>query len=151
GYSKELADDLVQEVLLRLCENNFSALRRFEGNDPQVLGYYLRAIACNTVQDYFRSRRSSKRGSGKEHSLVEDTDGLVEPHGPATALSPIEKEILINQIDHCLKSAPKKDVTSRDRSIFWMYFRHGMSAKAISELPAIRLSSKGVESALQRL
>jgi len=149
SYSKDLADDLIQETFLHLCEKNFAALRRFEGNDPKALGFYLRAIACNAVQDHFRSKRSAKRGFGKEQSLSDVTVPGERPQH--STLSPLERNILLNQIDECLKAGPRTEAAARDRQIFWMYFRHGLSSRAISELPAVQLSPKGVESALLRL
>jgi RNA polymerase sigma-70 factor (ECF subfamily) len=39
----------------------------------------------------------------------------------------------------------------RDRTVFWLYYQQGFSAKAIAALPSIGLSEKGVESAILRL
>jgi hypothetical protein len=39
----------------------------------------------------------------------------------------------------------------RDQTLFWLYYRHGMSASAIASLSTIGLSVKGVESAILRL
>jgi hypothetical protein len=35
--------------------------------------------------------------------------------------------------------------------IFWLYYREGLTAKAISELPSIRLGVKRVENTIGRL
>jgi RNA polymerase sigma-70 factor, ECF subfamily len=35
--------------------------------------------------------------------------------------------------------------------IFWLYYRDGLTARAIAQLPGIRLSVKGVESTIHRL
>jgi RNA polymerase sigma-70 factor, ECF subfamily len=43
------------------------------------------------------------------------------------------------------------ETKDRDRTIFWLYYRQGMTAKEITGLPGIGLSLKGVESALHRL
>ena len=40
---------------------------------------------------------------------------------------------------------------TRDFAIFWLYYRQGLTSKAISELAAIGLGVKGVESTLLRL
>ena len=39
----------------------------------------------------------------------------------------------------------------RDRMIFWLYFRQGMSTKEIASLPTIGLGTKGVGSVIERL
>jgi hypothetical protein len=39
----------------------------------------------------------------------------------------------------------------RDRKLFWLYYRVGLTADEIAGLPSIGLSTKGVESSLLRL
>jgi len=43
------------------------------------------------------------------------------------------------------------ETLQRDRTIFWLYYRQGLTAKEIGALPSIGLSLKGVESTLHRL
>ena len=43
------------------------------------------------------------------------------------------------------------NTADRDRTIFWLYYRQGLTTKAIATLPAIGLTIKGVESTLGRL
>jgi RNA polymerase sigma-70 factor (ECF subfamily) len=50
-------------------------------------------------------------------------------------------------LKRCL-SGPEQE---RDRMIFWLYFRQGMSTKEIASLPTIGLGAKGVGSVLERL
>jgi RNA polymerase sigma-70 factor (ECF subfamily) len=40
---------------------------------------------------------------------------------------------------------------SRDKTVFWLYYQHGFTARAISSLPNIGLTPKGVESCIYRL
>jgi len=62
----------------------------------------------------------------------------------------VEWPSLIAQLDGLLMLHPKT-VSVRDRNLFWLYYRQGLTADAISRIPAIGLSAKGVESALLRL
>jgi RNA polymerase sigma-70 factor (ECF subfamily) len=39
----------------------------------------------------------------------------------------------------------------RDRTIFWLYFRQGMSTREIASLPGIGLGTKGVGSVIERM
>ena len=39
----------------------------------------------------------------------------------------------------------------RNRTIFWLHYRAGLSARAIAELPGMGLTTKGVESILMRI
>jgi RNA polymerase sigma-70 factor (ECF subfamily) len=63
----------------------------------------------------------------------------------------MEHEILLRQIDGCLARCAFGPDQARDRLIFWLHYQQGMSAKAIASLPTVRLTSKGVESAIFRL
>ena len=59
--------------------------------------------------------------------------------------------VFLNEIDEHLKRALTGPDQERDRMIFWLYFRQGMSTKEIALLPTIRLSAKGVGSVIERL
>jgi RNA polymerase sigma-70 factor (ECF subfamily) len=59
-----------------------------------------------------------------------------------------EWRLLLRDIDDFLKKPP---VSERDRQIFWLYYRQGMSAKEIAALSSLSLSVKGVESVIVRL
>jgi RNA polymerase sigma-70 factor (ECF subfamily) len=59
--------------------------------------------------------------------------------------------ILMGQIERCLAKLVSEPNFARDHAIFWLYYRQGLTAKAISQLPDITLGVKGVESTLLRL
>jgi hypothetical protein len=59
--------------------------------------------------------------------------------------------VLIGQIARCIEDGSPEARSTRDATIFCLYYRHGLTAKAISRLPTIGLSVKGVESTLLRL
>jgi hypothetical protein len=63
----------------------------------------------------------------------------------------MERLVLLRQIGECLAMCSAGADQDRDRLVFWLYYRHGMSARAISSLPTIQLTAKGVESAILRL
>ncbi len=46
---------------------------------------------------------------------------------------------------------PINEWRDRDRWIFWMYYRHGLTASAISGFDRFELTQKGVESTILRL
>jgi DNA-directed RNA polymerase specialized sigma subunit len=60
-------------------------------------------------------------------------------------------EVFLNEIDEHLKRCLSGPDQERDRMIFWLYFRQGMSTKEIASLPAIGLGTKGVGSVIERL
>ena len=59
--------------------------------------------------------------------------------------------VFLNEIDEHLKRCLAGPDQERDRMIFWLYFRQGMSAKEIAFLPTIGLGTKGVGSVIERL
>ena len=142
-----LVDDLVQETYLKLCVNNFKALRQFVCRHENALFGFLKIVASNAVQDHFRGIYSQKRGSGAIDTQLESMPVAAAINEPIIAT---ERRILMENIDRCLKTYGDSSNCSRDLMIFWLYYERGMTAKAISQLPSIRLSVKGVESTLLR-
>lgn len=144
-----LVDDLVQDTYLKLCANNFRALRDFDCQHENALFGFLKVVASNVVQDHFRSSYSQKRGSGREEEALEkaQTAAVSSTSFSETA----ERNILIGEIRQCLESQASEPNFARDCMIFWLYYQQGLTAKAISELPSIGLKVKGVESTLLRM
>lgn len=144
-----LVDDLVQQTFLKLCVNNHKALRDFDFQHDNAFFGFLKVIASHVVEDHFRGSTSQKRGSGREEEDIEEirTAAPVRPN----SLQPAELAILMGQIDRCLAKMASEPNFIRDRTIFWLYYSQGLTAKAISQLPGITLSVKGVESTLLRL
>src|SRR5437588_9254334 len=54
-FSRELADDLIQDTFLRICADNFRILRNFRAAVSNALCVYLKTIATSIVVDYLRS------------------------------------------------------------------------------------------------
>jgi len=63
----------------------------------------------------------------------------------------IEQAVLLKQVDRWLDTCLGEHDRERDRLIFWLYYRSGMTASAIASLPAVGLSTKGVETTILRL
>jgi RNA polymerase sigma-70 factor (ECF subfamily) len=145
----DVIDDLVQETFLKLCANNYKALREFNFKDEHGFFGFLKVVASRVVEDYFRERNSEKRGGGREEEDIEEVRIAVPFR--SNSLRPAEMAILITQIDRCLAKLALEPNFTRDYAIFWLYYRQGLTAKNISQLPAITLGVKGVESTLLRL
>jgi RNA polymerase sigma factor (sigma-70 family) len=137
GARNEL-DDAMQEVCMKL-----SAMAR-EKAVPQLddshLEAYLRASVANAGHDYFRARHARRRDTGSTVSL-EDMASLQ----PCTEDQFVDREILIGQIEQMVKGQP------RDREIFLLHFRLGLTSREISTISRIGLTQKGVESVIHRL
>jgi RNA polymerase sigma-70 factor (ECF subfamily) len=110
----------------------------------------LKKVAANTTHDYFRHGRSQSAGGSQAHVSTSDVDVEAgkEVHGSQDRIA---FQILLNQIDEHLKGHLTGPDQERDRTIFWLYFRQGMSTKEIGSLPTIGLGPKGVGSVIERL
>jgi RNA polymerase sigma-70 factor (ECF subfamily) len=144
-----LVDDLIQDTFLKLCANNFRALREFEYAHENALFGFVKTVAANVVQDHIRTAYSQKRGSGREEEDFEKVSATV-PTSTSFADS-AHRRILISEIKTCLDRQAHEPNFPRDSAIFWLYYRHGLTAKAISRIPFVGLTTKGVESTLLRL
>ena len=144
-----LVDDLVQDTFLRLCADDCRLLRNFVSRQPDSIIGYLKVIATNVTHDYFRAQASRKRG-GDLRRVESDSDETAslpatQPHAEA-----IETGLQIAEIDGVLQSFPSDTVPERDRTIFWLYYRQGFTAREISEIGNLGLTVKGVESSIFR-
>jgi RNA polymerase sigma-70 factor, ECF subfamily len=148
-HEPQLIDDLVQDTYLKICANHCRILREFQPEADEAIFGLMKMVAFSVAQDYFRARLAVKRRAGGRafaldiyaESAVACQEGLPQA----------EREILIRQIDEQLAAASEIATRERDRQIFWLYYRHGMTTRAIAAIPAIGLTQKGVESAIQRL
>jgi RNA polymerase sigma-70 factor (ECF subfamily) len=139
----DYVDDLVQETFVKLCANDYHSLRRFRSTHPGALAAYLRAIASTVVVDAYRGRAAQKRGSDRDP--VDGNDFTLSP-ASVQGVEQVERQLLIERIDRCLSSQKE-----RDRNVFWLYYRQGLTADAIANIRVMELSSSGVESLLRRL
>jgi RNA polymerase sigma-70 factor (ECF subfamily) len=145
--SQALVEDLSQEVYLRLWSDQGRALMSVEGYHEYAFFGLVKVTAANTTQDYFRRRLSSKAGSGNtpaDHVFMEHESSRGSSYHP-------ERKVLLEEIDRILKTHKHEPNFARDYAIFWLYYRNGLTAKAIAALPGIKLTVKGVESTLFRL
>jgi RNA polymerase sigma-70 factor (ECF subfamily) len=147
--SPALIDDLVQDTFLRLCADNARLLKNFIPREPDCIIGFLKVIASNTTHDHLRGENSQKRGG--------NMDRFESPHGsldtlyeaPGQDLVP-DKTIQLSEIDRALQSFVPHVLTERDRTIFWLYFQQGFSARDIGAIATIGLTVKGVESSIHR-
>jgi RNA polymerase sigma factor (sigma-70 family) len=148
--ANSVVDDLVQDTFLKLCANECSILREFRAKHSDATSGYLRVIALNVAHDYFRSRRALKRGGDQRPVVSEEMDPLDFVPAVWGDAEQIETEVQLKEIEHLLDTASESDVSKRDRVIFRLYYKQGMTAKAIASIPTFQLSTKGVESSLAR-
>lgn len=147
--AREVAEDLVQETCLKLCRDNYRAIRGLGDSDSRVILAFVRSVAVTTTLDYFRAQTALKRTGGQ--FTLSLTSDHCEVAGSSPPESDAEKMILLGQIDRTLRMTSSAETASRDRRIFWLHYRHGLTAKDIAGIGQFGLSIKGVESLLFRM
>lgn len=148
SVTPSLVDDIVQEVFLKLCDQERRILRDFVPRGEDSFFGLLRVVTASVANDFFRRRHSEKRG-GKVVTV--ELEG--QPAGAMAAQqngAELQRAVLFSELDSKLRSAPGT-IGERDRAIFWLYYLQGLTADEIARLPSAELSAKGVESALRRV
>ena len=146
--SRSVVEDLVQDTYTKLWEDGCRLLRDFAIQHPDAILGYIKRTAANTTHDYFRHRRGPSSGGDQPHVSTNDID----PEAGQEVQGSQERiafEVFLNEIDEHLKHCLTQP--DRDRMIFWLYFRQGMSSKEIASLPTVGLGAKGVGSVIERL
>lgn len=148
--SRSLVEDLIQMTYLKLWEGGCGLLRDFAIQHPDAILGYLKKTAVNATHDYFKHGRSQSSGGDQPHVSTSDVDPEAgnEVHGSQERIA---FGIFLHEIDEHLKRVLTGPDAERDRMIFWLYFRQGMSTKEIASLPTIGLGAKGVGSVIERL
>ena len=148
--SRSVVEDLVQATYLRLWENGCRLLCDFAIQHPEAILGYLKKTAANVTHDYFKHGHSQSSGGDQPHVSTCDVD----PEASQETRGSQEKitfAVILSEIDDRLEQVLTGPDRQRDRMIFWLYFRQGMSTKEIASLPAIGLTAKGVGSVIERL
>jgi RNA polymerase sigma-70 factor (ECF subfamily) len=148
--SRPLVEDLVQITYFKLWEGGCRLLRDFAIQHPEAILGYLKKTAANATHDYFKHGRSQSSGGEQLHISTSDVDPEAgkDVHG---SQEKIAFGVFLNEIDEHLKRGLTGPDQERDRMIFWLYFRQGMSTKEIASLPTMGLGAKGVGSVIERV
>lgn len=147
---RSLVEDLVQSTYMRLWEDGCRLLRDFAIQHPESILGYLKKVAANITHDHFKHLYSQSCGKSNPHLSTAELDLEAEQsaHGSAERIA---FELFLGEIDDYLNRCLVGPDHERDRTIFWLYFRQGMSTKEIASLPTIGLGTKGVGSVIERL
>lgn len=141
-------DDLINDTFVRLCQNGCRILRQARSKEPEMFFGLVQAVATTTTLDHYRRAGAAKRGGSGLHVPL---DHLEREAGGSGEERRLERALLIDRIDELIRQLGAGAEHERDRRIFWLHYRHGFTAAEIAALPNVRLSAKGVESALHRL
>jgi DNA-directed RNA polymerase specialized sigma24 family protein len=138
----------IPETYLRLCARDFRALRSFEHRHEGAFLGFVQVVAANIVRDHFRSVHRNKQTPAE---LAVEEKLLAAPREAAGGIESMERRVLIREIDSQLNLCTTGPNQERNRRIFWLHYRSGLSACEIAALPGIGLGPKGVETLILRL
>jgi RNA polymerase sigma-70 factor (ECF subfamily) len=133
-------DDIVQDIFLKIGSGAQRILRVLPVDNDVSTWAFFKVMAANCARDYLRGKYADKRGNERTVSADSNLEELA-----GGDLSPVELQVLIHQVDAALAATP------RERTIFWLYYREGLTAREIAAIPAFELTPKGVESSIYRL
>ncbi len=148
GVPTTVIEDLIQETYVKICANDCKVLHDFHAGAQEAIFGLVKSIACNVVHDHLRSMHAVKRGAGQPEATIEDAERVVHSGSSAGQMSPVERQVFIQQVEDRLCQI---ETQPTERRVFWLYYRHGMTTRAIAAIPGIGLTQKGVESAVHRL
>jgi len=144
-----LVDDIVQEVFLKLCEQQRRILRDFRPHGEDSFLALLRIVTASVANDHFRRLFSAKRG-GKVVTFSLSGEECASASDAQQNPRELHLAVLLAQLDKKMHSAGEI-ISARDRTIFWLYYRQGFTAAEIAQIVHSGLTAKGVESALRRV
>ncbi|HEY6251023.1 MAG TPA: sigma-70 family RNA polymerase sigma factor [Candidatus Angelobacter sp.] len=151
----DVVEDRIQDTFLKLCDDDCSLLRKFQSRHPGAILGFLRSVTASVVYDHFRAEHARKRDVDNTTELNE---GIYQLAHRAGSMSPADLEIFLNEINDLLLQRGNGPVEERDRTIFWLHHRGGLTAKEIASIKCLNLTVKGVnlgikgvESVLHRL
>lgn len=145
-FAKEQTDDIVQDIYLKLCADNYRLLRTFRWTHPNALFGFLKVMTRNAVHDYLRAAAFGRKSAAYK---IDPGDTAEPPEPPSTQT--IERAVLLREIDDALNKVAPGEGRARDRMVFWLYYRQGLTARNIAAIPGMELAESGVESILGRL
>lgn len=148
--SRTLVEDLAQTTFLKLWERGRCLLHEFATQRPEAIVAYVKRAAANATHDYFKHEHSQCSGGNQPHLSASDVDPEVKKAGHGSA-ERMDHDVFVQQIDQTLQRCLTGPDPERDRTIFWLYFRQGMTTQEIASLPTIDLSAKGVGSVIEKV
>src|SRR5260370_29571008 len=124
---------------MKVAANRGEILVKFSSQESDAIFRFLKVVATNVVTDYVRNREAARRSVRKTVAL----DPALRVSTAAPALEG-ERRLLLLEIDGILKKR-RGPSSARDRYVFWLYYRYGLTAKDIGSLVNLGLGTKGVE------
>ncbi|MBL8231121.1 MAG: sigma-70 family RNA polymerase sigma factor [Bryobacterales bacterium] len=138
GCTHDEIEDQVQDIYLKLFAHGPSILERMPSNAESAQSY-LRIAAANVCRDAWKAKNAGRRAHERTVPF-----SSVESQMTQLGMPDVERQLL-------LQRANKLITNRREKIVFHLYYEQGYSALEISQIPAVKLSVKGVESLIFRI
>jgi RNA polymerase sigma factor (sigma-70 family) len=146
--------DLLQNVIVRLVENNCAAMKRFSGTSENDLLAYLAVICRSSVLDTLRHNNAQKRkpaATESEETVIASIGSLRSANHMGFEREILAHELVSLSLQTIQAHSRSDDVSNRDRLVFKLHFFDGLSYSQIARCRGVNLSKAGVEKLLKRL
>jgi len=144
---KEMVAEATQDAILRICANDFRALRELEWRHDGALRGLLQITAATAAHDFARKRLSEKWNIDQEKSLEEP--GLVIQEKESME-DRVHHKILLEQLARCLERVIRGEPDAkRDIAMFLLYFGFKVTAPDLARL--YQMNIRKVENTVARL
>ncbi|MEW6729737.1 MAG: sigma-70 family RNA polymerase sigma factor [Acidobacteriota bacterium] len=159
GTAQETLADLIQEVYLKLLEDDQQALRKFKGTAANSFFAYLSRIAMNIVAEHFRRQQADKRKGQmvSTEQLLDESDAhragawLLTYNYLSTNCEPgLLASITISQLSQLLDEVLMGANQERDKRIFKLHVVDGYSPQQIAAIEDFGLKVSSIESTIRR-
>ncbi|RMG56232.1 MAG: sigma-70 family RNA polymerase sigma factor [Acidobacteria bacterium] len=160
SLSPELVGDLVQQVYVRLLENDRRVLKKFRGEHERSIFAYLTRLTTTVVLDYLRHRSAGRHPpeliswTEVEHRLGDSLEAIffsLSSSGSSCFEDQLDDGVTLRDIVARLQHVLEGEHKRRDILIFVLYVFDGLTAEEIATQPGIELTPSGVRSVLVRL
>ena len=142
---RQIVPDLVQDVYVRLVENNCKALRDFIGASENSIYTYIGIIAKNVVRNYLIKMGAQKRPAIDKS--IDDIQSISKNWISKDKLNIVlndREEDLKEQIEVILDRQLKGRDKERNKLIFKLYMYEGFSPEEIALQKKFSLSAKRI-------
>ena len=146
-------DDLIQDTYLKLCNDHCRLLRSFHPEHSNSIYGFVKVMAANVVHDHFKAERARSGVPGGRPNLSRSlySPTRKQEQRRQAVRDAMERQIRLREVDEVLVRVAAGPDEKRNRMIFFLYYRQGLTAREIAALPALDLTTKGVESTIARL
>jgi RNA polymerase sigma factor (sigma-70 family) len=147
----EILFDLMQDVYMRLLNNDLHALKAVRSRCDEEFYSYLYTIADSIVLEYLRNNnRLKRRGQVVNFNYLENRNRCIDEHLSTNPEPAIIQRLCLREIDEKFDLLCGDVLSDKDRKIFTLYLE-GQPASQIAEIPEFHMSVTQVDAVVRKV